>query len=105
MTLLRRSSVAAAAVAFSSLVGAQVQAEPVVQVFNTAITESEVDQIQKGWCDAVLAISDAYQNGGYDAAKAKASAVIDTAYAYKFGPVAFKPVSYTHLTLPTTVIV
>ena len=91
MTLLRRSSVAAAAVAFSSLVCAQVQAKPVVQVFNTSITEAEVDQIQKGWCDAVLAISDAYQNGGYDAAKAKASAVIDTAYAYKFGPVAFKP--------------
>ena len=91
MTLLRRSSVAAAAVAVSSLVGAQVQAKPVVQVFNTAITEAEVNQIQEGWCDALLAISAAYQNGGYDAAKAKAAAVIDTAYAYKYGPVAFKP--------------
>lgn len=69
----------------------QVQAKPVVQVLNTAITEAEVNQIQQGWCDALLAISAAYQNGGYDAAKAKAAAVIDTAYAYKFGPVAFKP--------------
>ena len=91
MSLMRRSSVAAAAFAVSSLACAQVQSKPVVQVFDTAITEAEVNQLQKGWCDAVLAISNAYQNGGYDAAKAKASAVIDTAYAYKFGPVAFKP--------------
>ena len=62
-----------------------------VQVFNTAITEAEVNQLQEGWCDAVLAISAAYQNGGYDAAKAKAAAVIDSAYAFNYGPVAFKP--------------
>ena len=91
MTLLRRSSVAAAAVAVSSLVCAQTQAKPVVQVFNTAITEAEVNQLQEGWCDAVLAISAAYQNGGYDAARAKAAAVIDSAYAFNYGPVAFKP--------------
>ena len=91
MTLLRRSSVAAAAVAVSSLVGVQVHAKPVVQVFNTGITEAEVDQMQKGWCDAVLAISAAYQDGGYDAGRAKAAAVIDSAYAYDYGPVAFKP--------------
>jgi len=99
MTLLRRSSVAAAAVAVSSLVGAQVQAKPVVQVFNTAITEAEVNQIQEGWCDAVLAISAAYQDGGYDAGRAKAAAVIDSAYAYNYGPVAFKP---TYATGPDT---
>ena len=91
MTLLRRSSVAAAAVAVSSLVCAQVQAKPVVQIFNAGITEAEVNQIQKGWCDGLLAISAAYQNGGYDAARAKAAAVIDGAYAYSYGPVAFKP--------------
>ena len=91
MSLMRRSSVAAAAFAVSSLVCAQVQSKPVVQVFNTAITEAEVDQIQQAWCDALLAISAAYQSGGYDAAKAKAEAAIDTAYAYKYGPVAFKP--------------
>ena len=91
MSLMQRSSVLAAACAVSSLMCSQVQAKPVVQVLNTAITEAEVNQIQQGWCDALLAISAAYQNGGYDAAKAKAAAVIDTAYAYKFGPVAFKP--------------
>ena len=68
MTLLRRSSVAADAVAVSSLVCAQVQAKPVVQVFNAGIAEAEVNQMQKGWCDGLLAISAAYQNGGYDAA-------------------------------------
>ena len=91
MSLMQRSSVLAAACAVSSLMCSQVQAKPVVQVFNTAITEAEVNQIQQGWCEALLAISAVYQNGGYDAAKAKAAAVIDTAYAYKFGPVAFKP--------------
>ena len=68
MTLLRRSSVAADAVAVSPLVCAQVQAKPVVQVFNAGIAEAEVNQMQKGWCDGLLAISAAYQNGGYDAA-------------------------------------
>ncbi|KZR85304.1 hypothetical protein MITS9509_02391 [Synechococcus sp. MIT S9509] len=91
MSLMHRSSAAAVALAASSLICAQAQAKPAVQVFSTGITEAEVTQMQKGWCDAVLAISAAYQNGGYDAARTKAAAVIDSAYAYDYGPVAFKP--------------
>tara|TARA_B100001094_G_C17956171_1_gene683090 strand:+ start:209 stop:802 length:594 start_codon:yes stop_codon:yes gene_type:complete len=91
MSFMLRTSVAAAAVAASSLVGAQVHSKPVIEVFSTAITEAEVNQTARGWCDAVLAISDAYQKGGYEAGKAKAEAVIDTAYAFDFGPIAFKP--------------
>ena len=62
-----------------------------VQVFDTLITLEEIKDAQKGWCDALLLISDAYQQGGHTAAKAKASTIIDSAYAYQFGPVAFKP--------------
>lgn len=42
----------------------------------------------------VLMMSDVYQKGGFKAAKAKATAVIDGAYAYQYGPVTFKP-TYT----------
>jgi len=91
MDLMRRSSVAAVVLAATSFICAEVQSRPAVQVFSTAITEAEVSQIQRGWCDGLLAISAAYQSGGYDAARAKAAAVIDAAYAFNYGPVAFKP--------------
>jgi len=91
MDLMRRSSVAAVVLAATSFICAEVQARPAVQVFSTAITEAEVSEIQRGWCDGLLAISAAYQSGGYDAARAKAAAVIDAAYAFNYGPVAFKP--------------
>ena len=66
-------------------------AEPPVQVFDNTLTLDEVLAAQRGWCAALLAISDAYQQGGFKAAKAKAEGVIDAAYAYQYGPVAFKP--------------
>ena len=66
-------------------------AEPDLQVFNNTITVNEVLEAQRGWCSALLAISDAYQKGGFKAAEVKASGVIDAAYAYQYGPVAFKP--------------
>ncbi|MAJ59269.1 MAG: hypothetical protein CBC48_04105 [bacterium TMED88] len=66
-------------------------ADPKVDVFDNTITLEEVQAAQRGWCTGLLAINDAYQKGGFKAAKAKAEAVIDSAYAYEFGPVAFKP--------------
>ena len=71
--------------------GCPAYANPNVQRFDTQISLEEVNAAQKGWCNALLAISAAYQAGGYSAAKSKASAVIDSAYAYQYGPVAFKP--------------
>ncbi|MFL0781372.1 MAG: hypothetical protein AB8E74_05265 [Prochlorococcus sp.] len=67
------------------------QAKPKLQVFDNRITLAEVEQAQKGWCKALIGISNAYQKGGYAAAKAKAGQVIDAAYGYGQGPVAFKP--------------
>ena len=66
-------------------------ADPSVDVFDNTISLKEVQEAQRGWCKGLLAINDAYQKGGFKAAKAKAEAVIDAAYAYEFGPVAFKP--------------
>ena len=79
------------AVALGSTISLPTAAQVEVQVFDNQITVKEVKAAQKGWCDALLTISQAYQKGGHTAAKAKASAIIDAAYGYQYGPVAFKP--------------
>tara|TARA_B100002051_G_C16673645_1_gene605912 strand:+ start:58 stop:672 length:615 start_codon:yes stop_codon:yes gene_type:complete len=61
------------------------------QVFNLNLTLKEVEAAQQGWCDALVAISQEYQRSGHQAAKELAETVIDTAYGFNFGPVAFKP--------------
>ena len=43
-----------------------------------------------GFCAQIVS-SAAYASGGFSKAKATAEAVIDQAYAYQYGPVAFKP--------------
>ena len=86
--------VGSAVAALSSVAILPVMAEPNLQVFDNTITLNEVLAAQKGWCAGLLAINKAYQKGGYDAAKSVAVDVIDGAYAYQFGPVAFKP-TYT----------
>jgi len=58
---------------------------------DTNITEAQVLQAQQGWCKGLLAISEAYATGGFAKAKATAKQVLDQAYAYQYGPVAFKP--------------
>ena len=68
-----------------------VLAAPTVQVFDINITEPQVLTAQDGWCKALLQISSDYASGGITKAKATATNVIDQAYAFQFGPVAFKP--------------
>lgn len=80
-----------AALLLSIIAIAPALADPKVEVFDNTITLEEVQAAQRGWCAGLLAINEAYQKGGFKAAKAKAEAVIDAAYAYDFGPVAFKP--------------
>merc|ERR1712187_727666 len=55
------------------------------------ISEKEVLDAQQAWGDALVAISTVYENEGFEAAKALAEEVIDTAYGYNYGPVLFKP--------------
>jgi hypothetical protein len=64
---------------------------PAVQIMNNNITEHEVIAAQNGWCQALLEISSTYALSGIAAARRKAEAVIDQAYGYQYGPVAFKP--------------
>jgi hypothetical protein len=71
----------------------------------SAISEAEVLAAQKGWGEALVAISTTYdkneKDGKYDQAAAKelAAKVIDSAYGYNIGPVLFKP---TLTTVPQT---
>lgn len=66
---------------------------------DTNINEAQVLQAQKAWCAGLLSISQAYSTGGFAKAKATANQVLDQAYAYQYGPVAFKP---TLTTAPQT---
>lgn len=66
-------------------------AAPQVTPMSTNITEAQVLQAQRAWCDALLAISRAYRTGGAPLARATADKVLDGAYGYEYGPVAFKP--------------
>merc|ERR1719195_577696 len=58
---------------------------------SSTITNGDVRAAQKAWGDALVQISTTYENEGFEAAKALAETVIDTAYGYKYGPVLFKP--------------
>jgi len=58
---------------------------------NNNITEEQVLNSQKGWCNGLLAISKAYATGGFAAAEVTATKILDQAYGYQYGAVAFKP--------------
>ena len=58
---------------------------------NSNITEQQVLNAQEWWCGGLLAISKAYGKGGFAAAETIASKILDQAYGYQYGAVAFKP--------------
>lgn len=60
-------------------------------VVNRAVTEAEVLAAQRGWCQALVDISQTHARNGQPAAKALAERVIDSAYGYQMGTVLFKP--------------
>lgn len=67
------------------------------------ITVAEVEEAQRGWCAALVAIATEGDTKGPAAAKALAEKVIDSAYAYDMGPVLFKPtLTVTPQTFRTT---
>lgn len=55
------------------------------------ITQAEVENAQKAWCGALVAIATENDTKGQPAAKELAKKVLDGAYAYDMGPVLFKP--------------
>lgn len=68
-------------------------------VVSDNVTESDVIAAQRAWGEALVQISTDYETGGLAKAKATATAVLDAAYAYQYGPVLFKP---TLTTAPKT---
>ena len=55
------------------------------------ITVAEVQAAQRAWGDALVSISSEHERNGQAAAKRLAETVLDSAYGYDLGPVAFKP--------------
>lgn len=72
----------------SFLLAAAVQAAP---GYKNVITEAELQAAQQAWGEALISISQAYQQGGRDQATSRAREVLDAAYGYNLGPVLFKP--------------
>ena len=73
---------------------AELPAEDLRQVASNSsysVKLTDVLSAQTAWCEALLKISADYKSGGFSKAKATAENVIDQAYNYQFGPVAFKP--------------
>lgn len=63
------------------------------------ISREEVLAAQQAWGAALVQIAADHEKGGFDAAKATAEKVLDSAYGYNLGPVLFKP---TLTTAPQT---
>lgn len=57
------------------------------------ITKAQVEAAQRGWCDALLSLSESGRKGGDS--KTLASNILSKAYNYDRGPVLFKP-TLTH---------
>ena len=60
-------------------------------VNDNLISGKEVRDAHKAWTDALVSISQTHKKQGLEAAKDLAGDVIDGAYAYQLGAVAFKP--------------
>lgn len=56
-----------------------------------AIEADDVLAAQEGWCEALVDISQTYEDEGQEAAEKLAGDVIDEAYGYQLGDVLFKP--------------
>ena len=62
-----------------------------VVVNDNLISKKDVRAATQAWTDALVSISQTYKEQGFDAAEDLAGDVIDAAYAYQYGAVAFKP--------------
>ena len=75
----------------ASLSAGAVMADSLPMRMNNQIAEQQVLNAQQGWCNGLLAISKAYSTGGFSAAETLAVKILDQAYGYQYGAVAFKP--------------
>jgi hypothetical protein len=88
-SLLSLGLASSAFLSFMSTGGVAANAQPAVMT--ETISVSEVKRAQEAWCDALVSISKAHEQGGFSKSQPLAGDVIDAAYGYQFGPVAFKP--------------
>jgi hypothetical protein len=88
-SLLSLGLASTAFLSFMSTGGIAANAQPAVMT--ETISVSEVKRAQEAWCEALVSISKAHEQGGFSKSQPLAGDVIDAAYGYQFGPVAFKP--------------
>ena len=81
----------ASAVSLTPLLTWSAAAEAKPAVMSETISVGDVKAAQKAWCNALITISATHAEGGLAKSKPLAGDVIDAAYGYQFGPVAFKP--------------
>ena len=55
------------------------------------ITESDLMAARQAWGDGLVAISEAFDADGIDAARKLADSLLDDVYGFELGPVLFKP--------------
>ena len=79
------------AVSLTPLLTLTTAADAKPAVMSETIRIGEVKAAQNDWCDALINISKTHAEGGLAKSKPLAAEVIDAAYGYQFGPVAFKP--------------
>ena len=75
----------------ATLIGGGIAADAKPAVMADNISVAEVKAAQNAWCEALLSISKVHKDSGITKSKALAGEIIDAAYGYQFGPVAFKP--------------
>ena len=81
----------ASAVSLTPLLTWSAAAEAKPAVMSETISVGDVKAAQDAWCNALITISATHAEGGLAKSKPLAGDVIDAAYGYQFGPVAFKP--------------
>ena len=71
--------------------GSELSLDTETVVNDNIISRRDVRRAYRAWTKALVDVSQTYKNDGFDAAEALAGDVIDGAYAYELGAVAFKP--------------
>ena len=79
----------AGAASLTPLLMGAVAADAQPAVMEATISVSDVKAAQDAWCNALVSISKAHSEGGLAKSKPLAGNIIDAAYDYQFGPVAF----------------
>ena len=81
----------AIAASLTPLMTGAIAADAKPAVMSETISVSDVKAAQATWCNALITISTTHAEGGLAKSKPLAGDVIDAAYGYQFGPVAFNP--------------